>query len=523
MSIHAAPSNRSEPAVGFWYRLRAAASLLTGIRRHEFRSAGRLMQLEFEDQSWLMQRISFIRWSLRRIWITIPNTMPYVTIGSQVSRTPHWLEADNPLINYPWQNTPNARLPQEVDTVVIGAGFTGSSAAYFWSQQAPAGKQLVVLEMNEAASGASGRNQGTIVMGRYFAMVRDTVINYLPGVRSDLTLPQQKRMAEQFADVYCSAAERNADLIEQTIAREHFDVDYHRNGWVQERLSDQQEDLAESVVAGMQWGHTDWTSISPQRVFEESAMRVDHPAGFSRKAGTWHPAKWVWSLLTCAMKQPNVQFFSRTKVLRISYEHGRHMVHTSRGTIRAKHILYGVESYLPVLDKRFDDIVEPHQEQLSSGLGPPQAMPEDNSISGRYFFGARRGNVLLAGTDSTRVPDRLAGCNNPSRLLTKFSLSEYKRVYGPYRFKLTNEWSGTVGYTPDEYPIIGALDDLGQYIIAGMCGSGSGVAFNAARCMVNRILKITDQRDDYPPEYFAPSRLLDPEQHPWPKLNEGKP
>ena len=57
-------------------------------------------------------------------------------------------------------------------------------------------------------------------------------------------------------------------------------------------------------------------------------------------------------------------------------------------------------------------------------------------------------------------------------------------------------------------------------MIGGMAGSGSGVAFNAARCIVNRILGITGESDDYPEAYFAPSRLLDPANHDWPEIEE---
>ncbi|MDA1055280.1 MAG: hypothetical protein O3C40_33080, partial [Planctomycetota bacterium] len=68
-------------------------------------------------------------------------------------------------------------------------------------------------------------------------------------------------------------------------------------------------------------------------------------------------------------------------------------------------------------------------------------------------------------------------------------------------------------------PIVGLMDGHRQYIIGGMAGSGTGVSFNAGRCIVNRILGLTDEADDYPPEYFAPTRLLDPQHHTWPKLD----
>ena len=53
-----------------------------------------------------------------------------------------------------------------------------------------------------------------------------------------------------------------------------------------------------------------------------------------------------------------------------------------------------------------------------------------------------------------------------------------------------------------------------------MCGSGSAVSFNAGRCIVNRILGLADEPDDYPETYFAPSRLLDPQGHRWPEIDE---
>ncbi len=506
--------------VSFLYRLRCFISLLLGMRRHDFRSAAKFIEIEYGELPFLSRYWQFLSWSLHQMWVVIPEAMPMLTTASPVSRTPFWLMEPNPLENHPWQQNPDAKLPEAVHTVVIGAGFTGASLAYHWSKKADSDQQLVVLEMNEAASAASGRNQGTIVMGRYFTMVRDTVEPHLEKVRADLSSTKRRKLAEQFADVYCKAAYRNADLIEQTIHEEGFDVDHARNGWVQERLEDQQESLAESVREAARTGNDDWISIEPQRVFEETGMRVEAAAGFSAKAGTWHPAKWAWSLLSVAIQSRKVSLFTQTKVTGVDQHDGGYAIKTSRGTIHASNVIYAVESFLPKMDARFHDIIEPHQEQLSSGIGTPEKMSCDNSVTGKFFFGGRRGDTLFVGSDSTRVPDSLAGCNKPCRFLTKFALSEYKRVYDSFDWRLTNEWSGTVSYTPDEYPLIGQLNEPGKYMIGGMAGSGSGVAFNASRCIVNRILAITSEPDDYPEAYFSPMRLLNPTAHCWPTVEE---
>jgi hypothetical protein len=51
---------------------------------------------------------------------------------------------------------------------------------------------------------------------------------------------------------------------------------------------------------------------------------------------------------------------------------------------------------------------------------------------------------------------------------------------------------------PDEFPIVGQMDGKRQYIIGGMAGWGTAVSFNAGRCIVNRILGITSEPEDYP-------------------------
>jgi glycine/D-amino acid oxidase-like deaminating enzyme len=172
------------------------------------------------------------------------------------------------------------------------------------------------------------------------------------------------------------------------------------------------------------------------------------------------------------------------------------------------------------LGLQFHDRILPTQTQAASGDGGPTAMQPHVGISGTRGFFGKHGDKVMVGSDATRVPDLEAGRIQPSRFITKFLLGELRRYFGPSRYHITHEWSGTVSYTPDEYPIVGRMDGHRQYIIGGMAGSGTGVSFNAARCIVNRILGLTDEPDDYPPEYFAPTRLLDPRRHTWPTLEK---
>ncbi|MEO1997269.1 MAG: FAD-dependent oxidoreductase [Planctomycetaceae bacterium] len=518
MTVEDQPRVSPQQRISCWNRLRAVGRLLAGLRRHDFRAARTWAHMRFADSPRVARWYRFLIWSLRQMWSTIPDALTDVTWNHPISRVPFWLAAGNPWENHPWQDQPAAELPERVDTVVIGCGFTGAAAAYHWSRGAPTDRRLAVLEMDDPASGSSGRNEGLVVMGRYYAYVRQTVLPYLTRVRSELTPAECERLADQFASVYCAAAYKNADLVEQTIRREGIDCDYRREGWVQATDRKGQSSLQESVGLARESGFTDWTSITPESVRQRCGMQVRHNAGFSIAAASFHPARWVWGLLDAALKTPHVRLFTRTPVRSIVRSGADYYVETARGRLVARHVINATESYTPLLHPELHNVIQPTQTQAAMGTGGPESVPAGVGISGPSFFCGRHGEHVMLGSDATRVPDHEAGRIQPSRFLTKYLLSQLQQHFGAFRMRMTHEWSGTVGYTPDEFPVVGLLDDHAQFVIGGMAGSGTAVSFNAARCICARILGTAGVDDDYPPEYFAPSRLQHPETHSWPQI-----
>lgn len=508
----------SERNVSLPTRIAYVIKVLAGLRKQDFQAAGHFVQLQWGHESWPVRWGKFLGWAIFQLFLNLPQVAHSLIIRGQISRTPMWLRDENRWAEHPWRKDAAACLPRQVDTVVIGAGFTGGAVAFHWARRAPGDRTLAVLEMDDPASGASGRNEGLVVMGRYFKMVRDSVGRYLLGARPDLASSARKQLSGQFAKAYCRAAYRNADLIAETIQEHGFRCDYERAGWVQARTEDEQKALRASVNLAEQSGCDDWTMIEPAEVKQRSGMRVIQPAGFSKQAASWHPAKWVWCLLDVALASSNVELFTRTRVERVHDQKGGYLVETSRGTIQARNVVYATESYTPDLEVGFRDVILPIQEQAASGKGGPVSMKPHIGISGSWYFAGRYGNDVLFGSGGSRVPDHQAGRNLPSRFLTRYAATEMRGHFGPFELELENEWSGTVGYTPDEFPIVGSIDGSGRWIVGGMCGSGSGVSFNGGRCIVNRILGLDDEPDDYPAEFFAPSRLLDPAGHHWPEL-----
>ena len=304
---------------------------------------------------------------------------------------------------------------------------------------------------------------------------------------------------------------------------EAFFCDYDRNGWIQARDPDDQDALRSSVEFGERLGADDWTTMSPDDVRRAGGMRVDAAAGFIRHSATFHPARWVWCLLTRALQSTHVSLYTRTKVLGIDrLQHG-YRVCTYRGDIHARAVINTTESYTAALHPSYGEFISPVQTQAAWGKGGPPAMPPHIALSGkRAFFGRHpfdnRQAGIMVGSDATRVASHQAGRNAPSRFITAFCLGELWRYYEPAPVEVTHEWSGTLGFTVDEFPVVGRLDGHDMWIIGDMFGSGTAVSFNGSRHVVTRVLGLPDERDDYPEAYFSPSRLLDPSRHVWPEV-----
>ena len=505
----------AESGPGVLARTRVALGLLADLRGHDFHAAWTFMNRTWPHDAVPVRLLKFAGWALRQMFSIIPDALTTVSFADRPSKVSLWLSDPNPLANHPWAANPDARLPDYVDVAVIGAGFTGAACAYHWSKQG--GGTMAVLEMNEAASGASGRNEGLVVMGRFFAYARSTVLEHFDRARKDLTPEQRARLASQFAAAYVRSAYKNADMIESTIRDEGYDLDYARQGWVQAQWGSAQEELDESVRLGEEAGFDDWVKISAQQVMEMTGMEAEHPAGLSRRAASWHPARWVWSLLSTALESGRVTLFTHTKVTSVADRGEYYELDTSRGVMRARCVINATESYSALLHPQLRGVLHAVQTQAAFADGGPRSIQPYIGMQSREGWFGRQDDGVFFGTDATRIGYKGAGRIKPSHFATKFMLGEVHRYFGRSRMHVTHEWSCTAGSTDDEFPIVGVLDGKRQYIIAGMCGSGSAVHFNAARQVVQSILGL-DGPDDYPAEYFAPSRVLDPERHPWPEI-----
>ena len=503
--------------ISFARRLRTALALIADIRGKDCLTALEFMKLVYPNQRPLMQALKFAGWSLDLVWSKMPDALRHVTIDKNISKTPYWQTAPNPLANHPWADSPDAALPTEADAVVIGAGFGGSSVAYHWSKHADG--NLVILDSMDPASGSAGRNAGHVVMagGAYHGYyVYRSVLKYLPEIRPELAEDECSEIAGQFADVYVRALHASHELILETIENEGIECDYVRRGQVHIGEEADRTDVEAALSLAGKLGHDDYQRLHPKEVKRMSGAESQLDGAVSVGAGTWHPAKWVWGILQAAIASGKVRLFTRTAARAVERDGDGYLVRTDRGDIRTQNVVNATDSHTQRLFDSWLDVypdrrlVWPYRVQGIYAEPAPAAIPTGvGVITGLGFFSKIPKGGTVFGTDHSPVKPDEAGRIDPSRFVTKFMCAELSRLWGAIPMRVTHEWTGSVGVAPDWFPVVGPMDDDRLYILSGFCGSGSATSFNAGQHIVFQILGKECEPEYHPPEFFSPMRFTD--------------
>ena len=211
------------------------------------------------------------------------------------------------------------------DVAVIGAGFTGLSAALRLAQS---GADVAMFEAQTPGWGASGRNGGFCCLGGFGAP--DSVISRLHGENARA----EARRAEM------AAVATAADLIEC----HDLQVDRHSDGetvmgFTPKSLNDF-ETNAKRIESDL--GVT--PQIIPQTQLAQNGMTGPFHCGMTVPVGfALNPAKYALGLAQAAVAQ-GARIFARSAVRRIDQGNG-FTLHTDQAQITAKRLIVATNGY----------------------------------------------------------------------------------------------------------------------------------------------------------------------------------
>ena len=431
--------------------------------------------------------------------------------------TPYWLRGERLLANHQSSST----FPGSADVVVIGAGLTGASAAYHLALEDRSGARIVVLDQGEPAGEASGRNGGNFELfpensvGMYEGLARERAAflrKRYPGLPTAIVHAESERQASAVLGLSL----RNRDLLKSIILREQIDCDFAPKGWLHLACNEEQEQgMCDEVMLAAQHGQRIeiW---SRRKIREEFGIETAYLGRFSPGDGTYHPFKYVYGLLQCALRA-GVELYTHVRVVDVaSMGPDKHQLLTERGTIIARRVIVATNAFTSHLFPELGEI-RPHQSQIQvTEYAPDRARGRVVTCEdGPVFFNQPREGVkdglapVLMGGGADR-PMRSPSSRRRSPRVHAQLLALRSRFYPELDGRPPSaEWIGAMAFTPDQLPAIGFLRP-GVIVAAGY--NGYGGSFTTAAGLAAARMALTSSVPDWvPADVFSPRRLLSSE------------
>jgi gamma-glutamylputrescine oxidase len=355
----------------------------------------------------------------------------------------------------PARDFPRFSGTHKADVCVIGAGYTGLSAALHLAQ---AGAKVVLLEAETVGFAASGRNGGQIHTGHRKEQ-RELERWLGKGHARDLwTLAEEaKALVRSLIRDHAIAC----DLKDGLVIAAH-------NGRAARELAEDTEHL---IVA---YGYDAARMMDAAKTAEKLGTANYPAARFDSGGGHLHPLRFARGVAAAA-ETAGAAIFEQSRVLAIDEDRAGANIRCGEGMVSAGRVIIACDAFTgsvaPSLGKYIGHVesfivaTAPLGDALNGDVLPCDAAVADTRHVLDYYRKSADGRLLFAGRESYwKAPDDVSTLVRP-RMLKVFPALKNT----PIEFA----WSGTVGLTRTRMPHFGKLSPR---ILFAHGYSGHGVA-----------------------------------------------
>ncbi|WP_246215676.1 NAD(P)/FAD-dependent oxidoreductase [Microvirga makkahensis] len=358
-----------------------------------------------------------------------------------------------------WETAPLAPVEHRAiapasDVVIVGAGYTGLSAAI---SLARAGRSVQVFDKERPGEGASTRNGG-ITSGNLRLGRADMVRRF--GQARAAAIEAEAKVARE--DLYRFIAEEGIDCDFTLVGRftgAASPGDY-------EGLARGAEDLRRTLgIEAYAVPRSEQRTVLGTDFYHGGYVRMD--------IGGLHPAKLHAGMQRLA-RDAGAVIHGETPVLGITPQGDGYEVTTLRGRVRARDVIVGTNGYTDASDRWLRRRLVPVRSRiiataplppdLMAGLMPRGMMCSDTRQLSYYYRPSPDGRrILFGGRDGT-----IAGEPDwPTEALRRTLVDLFPELAGT---EITHSWYGHVAMNRDMVPRI--FSRRGIRYAAGYCGSG---------------------------------------------------
>ena len=361
-----------------------------------------------------------------------------------------WYAATAPLIGA----FPGLSGDISTDVCVIGGGYTGLSSALHLRQK---GYDVVLLEAERIAWGASGRNGGHVGTGQ----------------RADQTSIEKwvgEEAAKGLWQLGLDAVQKVCDLInEHNIDCELGSGNLH----LAAKPSHAPELQDELAHLESQYGYQQLTYLPPEAVAERTSAKGFHGGLLDDGCKHLHPLKYALGLARAASEAGVIIYEGTRGHPQADGQSGE--VKTENGCVKARHIVIGCNAYLGNLVPSMAGNIMPINNfviatsRLPSHLAPrinrDNLSMSDTLFVINYWKLSQDGRVIFGGGEnySSRFPRDIKAFVRPHMLNIYPELQDIDIDYG---------WGGAVGITLNRMPDFGRI---GKHLWYAQGFSGHGV------------------------------------------------
>ena len=382
-----------------------------------------------------------------------------------------------------WADTAPPRTPAaplsggaETDTVIIGGGFSGLSAAL---HLAKAGRAVMVLEGQAIGWGGSGRNNGQVI----------------PTLTSAEPDAWEQRYGET-GRLFARMIGASAGMLFDTIRQEGIDAEAEQSGWFQPAHSPGRTKLSQKRVEAWRRFGLDVEYLDHAATTELMGTAHWYGGMLAPSGGHVNPLALARGLAG-AVERHGGTIHEQTRVDSFVHDGTQWQVKTPGGTVTARALILATNAYTgelaPGLARRLArSIVPVHSWQMATNplsdnlratLLPGRQAVSDTRGDLRFFrYDARNrlitGGAIIGGGDvSARVARKVA-----SNLADSFPQLEAP--------EMTHVWSGYLAMNWDRFPRVHSLGPNGW---APIGYNGRGVAL--ANALGREIARAIDGED----------------------------